>query len=771
MTPSYDIFFYGPADDESIAANASARHLFQRKYCVTGLRTGVRHPANRFTHLLLASLCCAALALAGCGGAAIIERSTQAGSLSASPGSVNFGSVSVGTTATSNVALANKGSVPVQITQISVTGVAFTVSGASDLPLTIAAGTTYNLGVNFSPQATGTATSQLTIVSNASSGGTMVIGLNGTAIETKAPISLNALTCVNSSITGAGTDICTATLNAAAATGGFTVSLASDNSAVTTPTSVTVPAGATSASFIATAVAVSSAQTVTLTASANSVVQTFTLQLNLPDGPPPPVLNALTCGSASLTGAGTDSCTVTLSAAAATGGFTVSLASNNSVVTVPASVTVPAGATSANFTATAAAVSSAQTVTLTASANGIVQVFTLQLNAGSGGPPLAVLSALTCATNSIVGAGTDNCAVTLSAVAATGGFTVSLASNNSAVTTPTSVTVPAGATSANFTATAVAVGSAQIVTLTASANGVVETLALQLNVSGGPSSPALSALTCGSASLTGAGTDSCTVTLSAAAATGGFAVGLTSNSSAVTVPASVTVLAGATSANFTATAAAVSSAQTVTLTASAAGVSMTFALQLEVSTATLNTSASSLAFGNVNLNEPSTQTLTLSTTSILPLTVTAAIVAGPGYSVSGSTFPLSLTAGQTAILNVQFDPTVDGPATGTLTIISASLTNPTTVITLSGTGVSVSYDVDLSWDAPASSPDPVAGYNVYRSPSGASAYVQVNSSAVTQTTYVDTSVQIGQAYDYIVESVDASGVESVPSNVASVTIP
>ena len=201
MTPSYDIFFYGPADDESIAANASARHLFQRKYCVTGLRTGVRHPANRFTHLLLASLCCAALALAGCGGAAIIERSTQAGSLSASPGSVNFGSVSVGTTATSNVALANKGSVPVQITQISVTGVAFTVSGASDLPLTIAAGTTYNLAVNFSPQATGTATSQLTIVSNASSGGTMVIGLNGTAIETKAPISLNALTCVNSSIT------------------------------------------------------------------------------------------------------------------------------------------------------------------------------------------------------------------------------------------------------------------------------------------------------------------------------------------------------------------------------------------------------------------------------------------------------------------------------------------------------------------------------------------------------------------------------------------
>jgi fibronectin type 3 domain-containing protein len=77
----------------------------------------------------------------------------------------------------------------------------------------------------------------------------------------------------------------------------------------------------------------------------------------------------------------------------------------------------------------------------------------------------------------------------------------------------------------------------------------------------------------------------------------------------------------------------------------------------------------------------------------------------------------------------------------------------------------------LSWDAPTSSPDPVAGYNVYRSPSGASSYQQLNSSVVTQTTYVDTTVQAGQNYDYIVESVDASGVTSVPSNMADVVVP
>lgn len=78
-------------------------------------------------------------------------------------------------------------------------------------------------------------------------------------------------------------------------------------------------------------------------------------------------LSALTCGSGSLTGAGTDACTVTLTEAAGSGGFVVTLASSTGSVTVPASVTVAAGATTAGFTATASAVSSAQTATLTAS--------------------------------------------------------------------------------------------------------------------------------------------------------------------------------------------------------------------------------------------------------------------------------------------------------------------------------------------------------------------------------------------------------------------
>jgi hypothetical protein len=208
------------------------------------------------------------------------------------------------------------------------------------------------------------------------------------------------------------------------------------------------------------------------------------------------------------------------------------------------------------------------------------------------------------------------------------------------------------------------------------------------------------------------------------------------------------------------------------LTASAGGVAQTFALQLGAGGPTLSINATSVAFGNVNLNTPSTQSVTLSSTGTAAVTVSAAAVSGSGFTISGAAFPLTLSSSQGATINVQFDPTVAGAANGTLTIVSTSLTNPTAIIGLSGTGVAAgAYQVNLSWDAPTASPDPVAGYNVYRSTSGVSSYVQLNSTVVTDTAFVDSSVQNGQTYDYIVESVDAAGIESTPSNAAVVPIP
>jgi hypothetical protein len=197
----------------------------------------------------------------------------------------------------------------------------------------------------------------------------------------------------------------------------------------------------------------------------------------------------------------------------------------------------------------------------------------------------------------------------------------------------------------------------------------------------------------------------------------------------------------------------------------------TVTLTVNQNTPTLSINATSVAFGDVTLNTPATQAVTLSSTGTAAVTVDSAVVTGTGFTVSVATFPATLTPGQIMTLSLEFDPTAAGAATGQLTVTSTSSTNGTAVIALTGTGTATSYAVDLSWTAPTTSTDPVVGYNVYRALSGSSTYQLLNSSVDTQTTYADSTVQDGEVYDYIVESVDDNGVESVPTSPVAVTIP
>lgn len=283
--------------------------------------------------------------------------------------------------------------------------------------------------------------------------------------------------------------------------------------------------------------------------------------------------------------------------------------------------------------------------------------------------------------------------------------------------------------------------------------------------------PQLTGLSCTSTSMTSAGTDSCTATLSTAPSGNRFTILLASDNSAVTVPASVTVPAGATSVSFIVSVASVSSAQTANLTATAGSVAESFAIQLGGSGSALGVNATSVAFGNVELNVPATQSLTLTSLGGAPVTVSGAAVTGSGFSVSGASFPLTLNPSQSAVLSVEFDPTAAGAVSGLLTIASNSSTGSSTAVGLSGTGVAVA--VNLNWDAPSSSSDPVAGYNVYRAPTGTTSFQQLNTSVIpnSQTAFADTAVQESQIYDYIVESVDAGGNTSAPSNTATVAVP
>jgi hypothetical protein len=249
-----------------------------------------------------------------------------------------------------------------------------------------------------------------------------------------------------------------------------------------------------------------------------------------------------------------------------------------------------------------------------------------------------------------------------------------------------------------------------------------------------------------------------------------LAVSLKSSSAAVVVPESVTVAAGATSAGFTAKASAVSTAETATLTARAGSASESYVLKLGAAVPGLKLSKSSVAFGDVTVKTAATETVTLTSSGTAALIIRAGAVTGTGFSATGMSYPVTLEPGKTASLSIKFDPTANGSASGTVKL-TTNTSAGTAAIALSGTGGAATYEVDVSWNAPSDSTVPVAGYDVYRAVSGSSSYELLNASLDDATSYTDTTVQAGVEYNYYVVSVDASGNQSAPSNLFSVTIP
>ena len=736
---------------------------------------------------------CLIAALSGCGGN--IVSGGEQGTLVASPNSVDFGSVSVGETASNTVSLVNGKSTPVEISQVNLTGQSFSVAAPASLPVTLAAGQSYNLNVQFNPGDTGDATGQLTFTSSSSSSTNdrAVVGLTGTGMMRGWSASLKTLSCGSASMTGAGNDACTVTLNSAAPSSGVSVRLSSSNTAVTVPATVTVAAKATSATFTAKAAPVTTAQTATLTAVASGVSKSFALGLKAVASTSAPTLSVTTSGSPSSFG----------SAVAVT--VTISSGPTGAVTFYDASTAIGTGTlngTTATLT-TSSLTAGSHTITANWPGNSSYSAVT---SSAITQVVNKVTPTITWATPAAIAYGTALSATQLDASSSVAGsFSYSPAAGT--VLTAGSHTIMATFTPTNTTNYATATGTVSITVTTgaptitwatpaAIAYGTALS-ATQLNASSSVagsfsySRAAGTVLTAGSHTImatftptnttnyaTATGTVSITVTTGAptitwatpAAIAYGTALSATQLNASSSVagtfsysPAVGTVLAAG-SHTITAT-------FTPTNTADYSTATQTVTLTVSQGTSTLGISATSLAFGSVTVNSPSTQSVTLTSIGTGSVTISAAAVTGTGFTVSGVTFPVTLASSQTATLEVQFDPTTAGAATGQLTITSNSSTNSTAVITLSGTGTAAFYAVNLSWEAPTSSVDPVAGYNVYRAPSGSSTYALLNSSPETETSYMDSTVVNGQIYDYIAESVDASGIESIPSNVFTVSIP
>jgi hypothetical protein len=176
-----------------------------------------------------------------------------------------------------------------------------------------------------------------------------------------------------------------------------------------------------------------------------------------------PSISAITCNPATLTGAGTASCTVSLNQAAGLGGAAIGLNSSNSNVRVPVSMSIPAGSASGNFAATVAGITGAnQTALITGTLGSSSKSASLTLIA----PPQ--VSALSCGASTLVTGASTSCTVSLVSVAPAGGVTVTLSRSTAAITIPGSVGVAGGASTAQFSATAATSATDQTVTLTAS---------------------------------------------------------------------------------------------------------------------------------------------------------------------------------------------------------------------------------------------------------------------------------------------------------------
>ena len=451
------------------------------------------------------------------------------------------------------------------------------------------------------------------------------------------------------------------TLNLSGGAGPLTINLASSATGIATvPATVSIGAGANSATVPATAVAAGSA---TITASAAGLANT-TAVVN--------VLAPITVGGASVGLNLSANLAITLPSPAPAGGVNISLTSSDtSLVTVPATVSVAAGATSASVSVAGVGIGSA---TITAAAPGFAPgTGNVRVTAPAmsfAGSPLSL----------VVGQSGN---LTLNLSGGAGPLTITLASSATGVATvPTTAMIGAGATSAAVPTTGVAAGSA---TITASAAGLANATAV-VNV--------LSRIGVGTVSVGLNLSADLPITLPQPAPAGGVTVSLTSDTTRVTVPASVSIAAGATSATVSVTGVGIGAA---TITASAPGFAPgTGAVQVTAPRMTFAGSPLSLVVGqsgNLTLNlsagaGPLTIDLASSATGVATVPATVSIGAG----ATGVTVPAAAV----------------GAGSATITASAPGLANATAAVNVLApiTVGNVSVGLNLSANLPITLPQP-----------------------------------------------------------------
>ncbi|HWO37766.1 MAG TPA: choice-of-anchor D domain-containing protein [Candidatus Acidoferrum sp.] len=105
----------------------------------------------------------------------------------------------------------------------------------------------------------------------------------------------------------------------------------------------------------------------------------------------------------------------------------------------------------------------------------------------------------------------------------------------------------------------------------------------------------------------------------------------------------------------------------------------------------ISASSSTVQFGTVGDGSNSNLSLTISNIGNADLTISMVSIVGAEFSVSGIATPKTIPAGQSAQVGLTFQPTVAGAVTANLSITSNDPVNPTTTVTLAGTGSTATF--------------------------------------------------------------------------------
>jgi hypothetical protein len=390
------------------------------------------------------------------------------------------------------------------------------------------------------------------------------------------------------------------------------------------------------------------------------------------------------CADASVSGSFVDLCTASISGPAPVGGARVALTTSSTIISIPPAVLVHESTTSAQFTITGPPAATEQSVLISASSGGTTKSFVLTISEPT--PRLSAnLTALA------FGAVPTNTPLTK---------TLTLRSSGTAPLTITNVTSNASSFSSVLAGLPVVLDPGQQLTMTVQFMPMTQgTQTAQLVITSdsadqnqnivslsGEGTPQLLEIACSSAIVLSSSSDSCWVSVSGPASSGGYRVGLTSSSGSITLPPAALVQANATKAQFTLSAKGVAIQQDVVLTATAGGISRMFSLDLKPLTPRLTANTPSLDFGNVPLQAKAVRSLLLTSEGNAPLTIKAVTAAGQGLAVLSPSFPIVLPVGQVTTITVLFTPAVMGLVEGQLSVSSDSSSNLFSVISVSGNG-------------------------------------------------------------------------------------